>query len=106
MKLFTTDLKNQPGELAHVCETLAQRGVNLELSGVTAGDHGLVYFIASDEAAAREALHAANIGFESTRRCGSSAPTSQAKPPRSPANSPTQKSTSLGCCRPRSALAR
>ncbi len=64
MKLFTTDLKNQPGELAHLCRVLAERGVNLELSGVTAGDHGLVYFTASDEDAARAALEAAKIGFE------------------------------------------
>lgn len=64
MKLFTTDLKNHPGELAHLCEAVAERGVNLELSGVTAGDHGFVYFTASDEAAVRVALEAAHIPFE------------------------------------------
>ncbi len=64
MELFTTDLKNQPGELAHLCEVMAEHGVNLELSGVTAGDHGFVFFTASDEPAARAALKAANIGFE------------------------------------------
>jgi hypothetical protein len=64
MQLFTTDLKNRPGELAHLCEVMAEHDVNLELSGVTAGDHGFVYFTASDEAAARAALEVAHIGFE------------------------------------------
>jgi hypothetical protein len=56
MNIFTIILKNQPGELAHVGEVLGQGGVNLELGGVTAGDHGFVYFTASDEDAARTAL--------------------------------------------------
>lgn len=63
MNIFTVDLKNQPGELAHLCEALAQRGINLELAGVTAGDHGLVSFTASDEEAARGALGAASVSF-------------------------------------------
>jgi hypothetical protein len=63
MNLFTVDLKNQPGELAHVGEALGQRGVNIELAGVTAGDHGFVYFTASDEDAARAALSAANVPY-------------------------------------------
>ena len=58
MNVFTVDLKNQPGELAHLGEALGQRGINLQLSGVTAGDHGLVYFTASDEDAARTAAWA------------------------------------------------
>jgi hypothetical protein len=63
VNLFTVDLKNQPGELAHLGEALGERGINLQLGGVTAGDHGFVYFTASDEDAARIALQAANIGF-------------------------------------------
>jgi hypothetical protein len=63
MNLFTLDLKNQPGELAHLGEALGGRGVNIELSGVTFGDHGLVAFTASDEDAARDALRAANLAF-------------------------------------------
>ena len=63
MNLFSVDLKNQPGELAHLCETLAQRGVNVMLAGVTAGDHGTVVFITSDEEAAGTALTAAGIAF-------------------------------------------
>jgi|SRR6266511_760569 len=63
MNLFTVELKNQPGELAHLGEVLGQRGVNAELAGVTAGDHGTVLFTASDEAAARTALEGAGIEF-------------------------------------------
>src|SRR5262245_3879990 len=63
MNIFTVDLKNQPGELAHICEALAQRRVNIELAGLTAGDHGLVSFGASDESAARAALEAARVPY-------------------------------------------
>jgi hypothetical protein len=63
MNVFTVDLKNQPGELAHLGDALGQRGINLQLSGVTAGDHGLVYFTASDEDAARTGLEAANLAY-------------------------------------------
>jgi hypothetical protein len=63
MNIFTVDLKNQPGELAHLCEALAQRQVNIELAGLTAGDHGFVSFMASDEATARAALDAASVPF-------------------------------------------
>ncbi len=63
MNLFTVDLKNQPGELAHLGEVFGQRGVNIEVGGVTAGDHGFVYFTASDENAARAALEAANVPY-------------------------------------------
>lgn len=63
MIVFTMDLKNQPGELAHLCEALAQRGVNVILAGLSAGDHGLVSLHASDEAAARTALNEASVSF-------------------------------------------
>jgi hypothetical protein len=63
MNLFTVDLKNQPGELAHLGEALGQHGVNIELAGVTAGDHGFVCFTASDEDTARTALSAANLPY-------------------------------------------
>jgi hypothetical protein len=63
MNIFTTDLKNQPGEFAHLCDALARREVNLELTGVTAGDHGFVSFTASDEDAARAALNETGISF-------------------------------------------
>jgi hypothetical protein len=63
MIIFATDLKNQPGELAHMCEALSQRGVNVELAGFTSGGHGFVSFTASDEDAARAALIEASVSF-------------------------------------------
>jgi hypothetical protein len=63
MNIFTVELKNQSGELAHFGEVLARGGVNMELAGVVTGDHGTVLFSASDETAARTALEGAGIAF-------------------------------------------
>ena len=63
MNIFSVELKNQPGELAHIGEILAQSGVNMELAGVTTGEHGTILFNASDEDAARTALEGAGIEF-------------------------------------------
>jgi hypothetical protein len=63
MNLFSVELKNQPGELAHLGDVCAQRGVNLQLAGVVTGDHGTVLFAASDEPAVRTALEGAGIEF-------------------------------------------
>ena len=38
MNLFSVELKNQPGELAHLGDVCAQRGVNLQLAGVMTGE--------------------------------------------------------------------
>src|SRR2546430_1563963 len=54
---------NKPGELARVCQVLANANVNLILSGTAHGDSGTAAFIADDEAAAREALRAEGIEF-------------------------------------------
>ena len=45
MSVFTVDLKNQPGELARLCEAMAGRGVNLILCSTTRGEDGTVAFI-------------------------------------------------------------
>jgi hypothetical protein len=63
MYVYTVELKNQPGELAHVCEVLGRSGINIEPAGATAGDHGTVYFTASDESATAAALEGAGIEF-------------------------------------------
>jgi len=63
MSVFTVDLKNQPGELARLCEAMASRGVNLILCAAARGDHGAVAFIADDEARAETALAGAGIGY-------------------------------------------
>ncbi|MGH8827954.1 MAG: hypothetical protein ACRDVZ_10255, partial [Jiangellaceae bacterium] len=44
-------------------EILARSGVDMELAGVTTGDHGTVVFTASDEAAARTTLEGAGVEF-------------------------------------------
>jgi hypothetical protein len=66
MSVFTVDLKNQPGELARLCEAMASRGVNLILCATTRAEDGTVAFIADDEASAEAALTDAGAGH--TRR--------------------------------------
>ena len=63
MSVFTVDLKNQPGELARLCEAMAGRGVNLILCATTRGEDGTVAFIAGDEAGAETALTDVGIGY-------------------------------------------
>jgi hypothetical protein len=63
MSAFTVELKNQPGELAHLSEVLAARGVNLIVCGTTHAGAGTVAFIADDESAARGALQDAGIEY-------------------------------------------
>ena len=63
MSVFTVDLKNQPGELARLCEAMAARGINLVLSATAHGDGGIVAFIADDEASAQAVLQDAGIGY-------------------------------------------
>jgi hypothetical protein len=63
MNLFSVELKNQPGELAHFGNICAQRAVNLQLAAMTTGDHGTVLFTASDEPAVRAALEGAGMEF-------------------------------------------
>jgi hypothetical protein len=60
---FTVEVKNQPGELLHLCETMAARQINLILCGTSHGDRGTIAFIVDDEAAARAALDRAGIEF-------------------------------------------
>ncbi len=63
MSVFTVGLKNQPGELARLCEAMADRGVNLILCATTSGEDGTVAFIADDEAAAETVLTDTAIGY-------------------------------------------
>jgi hypothetical protein len=64
MGAFTVDMENRPGELARLCEALAEQGVNLLLSATTSGGGGVVVFIADDEAAAQSALAGESIGYQ------------------------------------------
>jgi len=63
MSVFTVDLQNQPGELARLCEAMADNGVNLIMCATTRGEDGTVAFIADDEAGAETALADADIGY-------------------------------------------
>jgi hypothetical protein len=64
MSVFTVDLKNQPGELARLCEAMAGSRVNLVLSATAHADGGgTVVFIADDEAGAQAVLLDAGIGY-------------------------------------------
>jgi hypothetical protein len=63
MSVFTVDMKNQPGELARLCEAMAGRGVNLVLSVTARGDGATVVFIADDEASAETVLRQAGIPY-------------------------------------------
>ena len=63
MSVFTVDLKNQPGELARLCEAMAGSGINLVLSATTRGEDGTVVFIADNEAAAETVLQDAGIAY-------------------------------------------
>jgi hypothetical protein len=63
MSAFTVELTNQPGELARLCQAMADRGVNLLLCATTHGDRGAVAFIADDEATAQPVLDSAGIGY-------------------------------------------
>jgi hypothetical protein len=63
MSVFTVDLKNQPGELARLCEAMAGRGINLVLSAAAHGDGSTAVFIADDEAGAQSVLQDANIAY-------------------------------------------
>jgi hypothetical protein len=63
MSAFTVELKNQPGELARLCEAMASNGVNLLLCASTHADSGVVAFIADDEASAQAVLDSAGIEY-------------------------------------------
>jgi hypothetical protein len=63
MNRFSVELKNQPGELAHLGDVCAQRGVNLQLAGLMTGERGTILFTASGDAAVRTALEGAGLEF-------------------------------------------
>ena len=63
MSAFMVELDNQPGELARLCEAMADGGINLVLCATTRGEEGTVAFIADDEASAETALQQADIGY-------------------------------------------
>ena len=63
MSAFTVDFDNRSGQLARLCQAMADRGVNIVVCGAAHGDTGTVVFIADDERAARDALAGADIEY-------------------------------------------
>jgi len=63
MSAFTVELDNQPGELARLCEAMADAGVNLLLCATTHGEAGVVALIADDEASAEMVFETAGIEY-------------------------------------------
>lgn len=64
MSVFTVDMENRPGELARLCEAMADSNINLVLSATARGDEGTVAFVADDEAAAQAVLTEAGLKYE------------------------------------------
>lgn len=61
---FTVRLKNEPGALARLAETLGERGIDIRNIGAGGvGTQGLVVLITNDDAAAREALRQTRYTF-------------------------------------------
>ena len=63
MSAFTVSLEDQPGELARLCEAMADSGVNLLLCATTYSGSGVLAFIADDEAAAQDVLEAMGLEY-------------------------------------------
>jgi len=57
MNCFMVDVRNSPGELAKLAETIAQKGINITgFTGAACGDQGSICLITNDEAGTRQAL--------------------------------------------------
>ena len=63
MSAFAVSLADQPGELARLCEAMADSGVNLLLCATTYSGSGVLAFIADDEAAAQDVLEAMGLEY-------------------------------------------
>jgi hypothetical protein len=63
MSAFTVEFDNRAGQLARLCEAMADRGVNIVVCAAAHGDTGTVAFIADDERGARDALERADIEY-------------------------------------------
>lgn len=64
MSLFVVQMKNSPGELAAVLDTLAAAEVNVMLTAVTGDDRGTVLFVGDDDAATRAAFTEADVAYD------------------------------------------
>jgi hypothetical protein len=99
MSVFSVDLKNQPGELARLCEAMADSGIKLILCATTRGEDGTVVFIADDEASAETVLQDSGIAYTMRPALTIRMETSPALARPRSANSPTLASTPTCSCR-------
>lgn len=67
MSVFTVNLPNRCGELARLCEAMADSGVNLVLGATTRDEGGTVVFIADDEASAQGVLQDTGMTYTMRR---------------------------------------
>jgi hypothetical protein len=63
MNAFVIELKNIPGEMARITETLADKGINILPCGFGAADQFLLGLVAADEDGGRTAMKDAGIPF-------------------------------------------
>jgi hypothetical protein len=63
MSVFTVTLPDRCGELARLCEAMADSGINLVLCAATREAGGVVAFIADDEAGAQAVLQDTGLQF-------------------------------------------
>ena len=63
MSVFTVTLPDRCGELARLCEAMADSGINLVLCATTRDAGGMVAFIADDEAGAQAVLQDTGLRF-------------------------------------------
>ena len=64
LKQITVFLENVPGRLATLCNTLEERGVNLQaMTTSEASEYGVVRMIVDDVDSATEALRAVDLPF-------------------------------------------
>lgn len=64
MSVFTVEMENRPGQLARLCEAMADNNINLVLSAAARGEEGTIVFVADDEAAAQTVLQDAGLSYD------------------------------------------
>lgn len=65
LKEFDVYVQNKPGELARVCETLGNHGVNIKaIASERAHDRPMIKIVTDDEVSAKSALARSGISYD------------------------------------------
>jgi len=64
MSVFTVEMENRPGQLARLCEAMADNNINLVLSAAARGEEGTIVFVADDESGAQTVLQDAGVSYD------------------------------------------